>query len=151
MRVARDVANLAIGGVLAAALAVFGGTAAMAEEPATSVPSATQSIEVVPGEAVTITVELVEDQSATNDNLDAAVTEVTTDVTTAALRCGENVTYGDDNYFTLTYYNCSSVSIKLKPDYFFVDGTCKVVTPYGSTSWIIYVNVGNSYIKMISC
>ncbi|WP_104131237.1 hypothetical protein [Cryobacterium sp. M91] len=130
---------------------MFGGTAAMAEEPATFVPSATQSIEVVPGEAVTITVELVEDQSATNDNLDAAVTEVTTDVTTAALRCGENASYGGDNYFTLTWYNCSSVSIKLKPDYFFVDGTCKVVTPYGSTSWIIHVNVGNSYIGMISC
>ncbi|TFD72737.1 hypothetical protein [Cryobacterium gelidum] len=98
MRVARAVAKLAIGGVLA----VFGGTAAMAAELAKSVPSATQSIEVVPGEAVTITVGLVEDQSATNDNLDAAVAEVTTDVTTAALRCGENVTYGDDSYFTLT-------------------------------------------------
>ena len=82
MRVARGVANLAIGGVLAAALAVFGGTAAMAEEPTTSVPSATESSEVVPGEAVTITVELVEDQSATSDNLDVAVTEVTTEGTT---------------------------------------------------------------------
>ncbi|TFD69035.1 hypothetical protein [Cryobacterium sp. Hb1] len=102
MRVARDVANLAIGGVLAAALAVFGGTAAMSAEPAASVPSVTQSIEVVPGEAVTITIELVEDQAATNDNLDVAVTEVTTDVTRAALRCGENVRYGDDNCFTLT-------------------------------------------------
>ena len=151
MRVARAVANLAIGGVLAVALAVLGGTAAMAEEPTTFVPSATQTIEVVPGEAVTITVELVEDQSATNDNVDVAVTEVTTDVTTAALRCGENVTYGDDTYFTLTYYNCSSVSIKLKPDYFFVDGTCKVVKPYGSASWIIRVTVANYYAGMVSC
>lgn len=151
MRIAREMAKLAIGGVLAATLVVTGGTAALAEDGTTSEPSATQSIEVVPGEAVTITVEFDEDQPVTSEVLDSAVTEVTADVSTAALRCGENVSNVSDGGFTLTYYNCSSVSIRLKPDYFLVDGTCKVVSPYGTASWYISVSVPNSYVGLISC
>jgi hypothetical protein len=151
MRLARGAAKLAISGVLATAMAVVGGTAAMADDGATTEPATTSSIEVVPGEAVSLTVEFAGDQPLTSDQIDAAVAEVTSELVPAALACGENVSDIEDDSFTLTYYNCSSVSIRLKPDYFFVDGTCKVVSPYGTTIFYISVNVGNSYHGLIRC
>lgn len=118
---------------------------------ATTEPALTSSIEVVPGEAVSLTVEFAGDQPLTSDQIDAAVAEVTSELVPAALACGENVSNVSDDGFTLTYYNCSSVSIRLKPDYFLVDGTCKVVSPYGTTSWDISVELINSYVGMVRC
>lgn len=151
MRLARGGAKLVISGLLTAALVVAGGTAATADDGAPPEPAATSPVEVAPGEAVSVTVELTEDQPLTSNQMDAAVAEVASEIGATALDCGENVSNVDDDGFTLTYYNCQSVSIKLKPDYFWVDGACKVVTPYGTTSWYISVTVGNSYVGMISC
>lgn len=69
MRLARATAKLAIGGVLAGALMMVGGTAAMAQESPNSKSGVTQSIEMT---------------------TDAVVAKATNDVTAFALDCGEN-------------------------------------------------------------
>jgi len=50
---------------------------------------------------------------------------------------------------TIRYYNCSSIAVKLRPQFkLFPDGACKVVSPYAVQEWD---SSGLWTGKMVSC
>lgn len=135
----------AIGLAVASALILAGTTSALANEQAPEI----ETVEVAAGEAIVVTVEVGASQPGDAGTIVDVHEEVPV---TAALVCGWNVSDTTSTGYTYTYYNCSSVAISLKPDYIFVDGSCRTATPYGTAWWYISINALNPFTgNMIPC